>query len=169
MSARKVCCVLLILAGSAACEQPFDRTPAGYVDACYGGRASATKNWVCSNSRLVINVHGTEADWPLLARVVSEFGRDRALQVFDTSSTIPGYIRSLEISACSADGLFLLIDKRIYTNEELNQDGDRIRAQMFTYKGSFNWKPLAAELVSDFRKKWKGSMEVIWPGSCAVV
>jgi hypothetical protein len=145
------------------CERPFDRTPPGYAEACYGGKAAAAKNWVCSDDRLVVSVEGTEADWPILAKVVSDYGRSRGLEVFDTSVNTPNYIRALEISVCSSKGLFLLLDKRIYADQSLNRDGNRITAHLRTYNSSFKWKPLAEGLVADFRNSWHGSVEVAWP------
>jgi hypothetical protein len=147
------------------CEQPFDRSPSGFAAACYGGESDAAKNWVCSDSRLVLSVEGSESDWPTLARIVSDFGRNRGLDVFDTSSNHPNYVRTLEISVCSSEGLFLSVDKRVYSNESMNRDGNRITAQLRTYRDGFNWKPVAEELVATFRENWPGAVQVEWPES----
>ena len=84
----------------------------------------------------MVTVEGGETDWPALARIVSEFGRKRELKVFDTSANIPNYIRTLEVSVCSSDGLFLMIDKRTYSDQSMNRDGNRIRAVLRTYKNA---------------------------------
>jgi hypothetical protein len=155
--------VVGITVAASGCEQPFDRTPPGYADACYGGRTEAAKNWVCSDDRLVVSVEGTESDWPALARIVSQYGRNRGLDVFDTSEDIPNYVRTLEVSVCSSKGLFVLLDKRIYADQSKNRDGNRITAEFRTYRGSFAWKPLAEEFAAEFRRKWHGSVQVEWP------
>lgn len=111
----------------------------------------------------MVTVEGGETDWPALARIVSEFGRKRELKVFDTSANIPNYIRTLEVSVCSSDGLFLMIDKRTYSDQSMNRDGNRIRAVLRTYKNAFDWKPLAEELVETFQKNWRGPVKVEWP------
>jgi hypothetical protein len=117
---------------SAGCERPFDRTPPGFVEACYGGRADAPRNWVCSENRLEVSVEGSEADWPKLARIVSDFGRTHGLEVFDGSKNYPDYGRMLEVSVCSSKGMFLLLDKRVYVRPEMNSDGNRITTNFRT-------------------------------------
>ena len=154
---------MMIVMAIAGCERPGDRSPPGFVEACYGGRAEMPRNWVCSNNRLVLTVEGGESDWPALARIVSEFGRNRELKVFDTGASVPNYIRTLEVSVCSSDGLFLLMDKRIYADPAKNSDGNRITAVFRTYKNAFDWKPLAQEFVDTLQKNWRGPVKVEWP------
>lgn len=156
-------CVVGAVAVTSGCDQPFDRTPQAFAEACYGGRKEAAKNWVCSDDRLVLSVEGNEADWPALARIVLDFGRSRGLDVFDTSSDVPNYVRTLEISVCSSEGLFLLMDKRIYSNQSMNSGGNRITTHLRTYDEGFDWKPLAEEFVATFRQNWKGEVLVEWP------
>lgn len=147
----------------AGCERPGDRTPQGFVQHCYGGRAQMARNWVCSDSRLVVTVEGGESDWPVLTRIVSEYGRSHGLQFFDTSTHIPDYIRTLGLSVCSSGGLFINVDKRIYSDPSMNRDGNRIRVEFRTYRNSFNWKQLAQELEAAFRQNWRGPVQVEWP------
>jgi hypothetical protein len=165
MSLRLLAAVLV--AGSAistsGCERPFDRTPSGYAHACYGGRAQAARNWVCSEGRLVVTVEGSEADWPTLAKIVSDFGRRRGFEVFDMSTNSPNRIRTLEISVCSSKGLFLFLDKRIYADESMNRDGNRITTHLRTYKSGFDWKPVAEEFAAEFQRSWHGQAQVEWP------
>lgn len=156
--------VVGIMSVTSGCERPFDRTPPGFAEACYGGRNVAAKNWMCSDDRLVLTAEGSESDWPTLARIVSDFGRSRGLDVFDTSSNIPNYVRTLEISVCSSEGLFLLMDKRIYSNASMNREGDRITAHLRTYDKGFSWKPVAEDFLATFRRNWRGAVEVEWPG-----
>jgi hypothetical protein len=165
MSSRLIGAALVIgiVSVTSACERPFDRTPPGFAEACYGGRNEAAKNWVCSDDRLVLSVEGSESDWPTLAKIVSDFGRSRGLDIFDTSSNIPNYIRTLEISVCSSEGLFLLMDKRVYADQSMNRDGNRITAHLRTYDKDFSWKPLAEEFVATFRQNWRGEVQVEWP------
>lgn len=150
--------VVGIVSVTSGCEQPFDRTPPGFAEACYGGKNEAAKNWVCSDDRLVLSVEGSESDWPTLAKIVSDFGRSRGLDVFDTSSNTPNYIRTLEISVCSSEGLFLLM-----SDQAMNRDGNRITTHLRTYDDGFNWKPLAEEFVATFRQNWRGAVQVEWP------
>lgn len=147
---------------SGGCEAPFDRTPAGYAEACYGGRQAAARNWVCSEDRLVVTVEGTEADWPLLAKIVSDYGKARGLEVFDTSARLP-HVRSVELSACSSQGLFLLLDKRIYTDPTFNHDGKRIVTTLRTYRDDFAWRPLADAFAAEMHQSWHGPMQIEWP------
>jgi hypothetical protein len=156
-----------VLLATSGCERPFDKTPPGYAEACYGGRSEAAKNWVCSDDRLVVSVEGRESDWPKLNRIVSDFARRRGLAVFDTSANVPGYIRTLEISVCSSDGLFLLMDKRVYSDEKANRDGNRITTHLRTYKRDFGWKPVADEFVASVQKGWGGDVQVEWPKAIA--
>jgi hypothetical protein len=152
-----------VLFAISACEQPFDRTPAGYAEACYGGKENAKRNWVCSENRMIVTTSGTESEWPALGKIVADFGRSRSLDVFDTSTRIPEYIRTLQVSVCSAEGLFLLLDKRIYHNEQLNRDGDAITIALRTYRNSYQWQPLSKQLLSELREKWPYPIEAQWP------
>jgi hypothetical protein len=154
--------VVAILLISGGCEAPFDRTPAGYAEACYGGREAAARNWVCSQNRLRVTVEATEADWPLLAKIVADYGRNRKLDVFDTSARLP-YVRTVEVSACSSQGLFLLLDKRLYTDPALNRDGNRIEVHLRTYRDGFDWRPFADTFVAAVRNDWHGPVQVEWP------
>jgi hypothetical protein len=163
MHRRRFAAFPLIALFLPGCEQPLERTPEGYVEACHGGRTNAKKNWVCSDQRVVIQVRGAEADWPRLARIVSEFGRTRSYRVFDTSSNIPDYVRTVGISVCSEDGLFLMLDKRIFAKGENDGEGDRITTVLRTYDPTFEWKPVAEDLVSTFKTQWHGPVEVTWP------
>jgi hypothetical protein len=154
-----------VLCAISACEQPFDRSPPGFVEACHGGKAQAKRNWVCSENRLSITTSGSEAEWPALGKIVAEFGRSRSLEVFDTSTTIQDYIRTLEISVCSAEGLYLLLDKRIYENDALNRDGDTITIVLRTYRNAYEWRPLSQQLLSTLREKWPHPIETEWPAA----
>jgi hypothetical protein len=152
-----------VLSTVGGCEQPFDRTPPGYAEACYGGKAQAKQNWVCAEDRLLVTTSGTEQEWPALGQIVADFGRSQSLEVFDTSTNIPEYVRSLEISVCSADGLFLYLDKRIWHRAHLNQDGDTIDIALRTYRNSYPWQPLSEQFVSVLRDKWPHPIETKWP------
>jgi len=155
--------VSIALAMGAGCERPGDRTPAGFVEHCYGGSAQMARNWVCSDDRLVVTVEGGESDWPVLAGIVSEYGRSHGLQFFDTSRDIPNYVRALGLSVCSSEGLFINVDKRIYSDASKNGDGKRIRAEFRTYRDSFAWQQLAQEFEAAFRQSWTGPVQVEWP------
>ena len=154
--------IVVTLLACGGCEAPFDRTPAGFADACYGGRRDAARNWVCSQNRLKVTVEATEADWPLLAKIVSDYGRGRDLDVFDTSARL-SYVRTVEMSVCSSQGLFLMLDKRIYTDTTQNRDGNRVDINLRTYRDEFDWRPLADTFVAAVRKNWHGPLQVEWP------
>jgi len=145
------------------CEKPFDKSPAGYADACYGGEREWKRNAVCSEQRLMVTTPGRPEDWPLLAEIVSDFGRTRSLKVFDTSTYEPEYIRTIEVSVCSAEGLFLYVNQRIYKDERFNEHGDVIRMTLSTYRNSFQWSPVANEFVAMLREKWAHPTEIEWP------
>ena len=55
------------------------------------------------------------------------------------------------------------MDKRVYSNESMNRDGNRITTHLRTYRDGFNWKPVAEELVTTFREHWPGEIHVEWP------
>jgi hypothetical protein len=152
-----------VLFAISGCERPFDRSPTGYAEACHGGKEDAKRNWVCSENRMIVTTSATEAEWPALGKIVADFGRSRSLDVFDTSTDIPEYIRTLTVSVCSADGLFLLLDKRMYHNEQLNRDGDAITIALRTYRNSYEWRPLSEQLLSELREKWPHAVDTRWP------
>jgi hypothetical protein len=90
--------------------------------------------------------------------MVSTVGRDNSLKVFDVSSNYPGYIRTAELYACSASGVMLSFDKRIYDKAELNREGDEVRIELRTYKSSYDWRPLADGMESELGAKWPHSV-----------
>jgi len=155
--------VAIAVSMAVGCERPGDRTPKGFVEQCYGGRHQMARNWVCSNDRLVVTVEGNEADWPVFSRIISDYGRDHGLRFFDTSTSTPNYLRTLGLSVCSSEGLFINVDKRIYTDPSMNRDGNRITAAFRTYRSSFDWKQLADDFEGTFRKNWSGPVQVDWP------
>lgn len=69
----------------------------------------------------------------------------------------------MEMSVCSSQGLFLLLDKRIYADPSLNRDGNRIAIHFRTYRDEFDWRPLADAFVAEVRNHWHGPLEVEWP------
>lgn len=153
----------MAVAMTAGCERPGDRTPAGFVEHCYGGRAQMARNWVCSDGRVTVTVDSEESDWPEITRIVSEYARSHGLRFFDTSTNVPNYIRTLGLSVCSSEGLFINVDKRIYSDPSMNREEGRIRAEFRTYRSSFDWTELANDFEAAFRRNWRGPVEVDWP------
>jgi hypothetical protein len=143
------------------CDKPFDRTPVGFKEACYGD--DPPRNWVCSERRWVASFSAKESDWPAIKAMVSTVGTDNSLKVFDVSSNHPGYIRTAELYACSASGVMLSFDKRIYDKAELNGEGDEVRIELRTYKNSYDWRPLADGMESELRAKWPNAVETERP------
>ena len=111
----------------------------------------------------MVTVQGNESDWPALARLVSDYGSSHGLRFFDTSTDIPNYIRTLGLSVCSSEGLFIHVDKRIYSDPSMNRDGGHIRAEFRTYRNSFDWEQLADDFEAAFRQNWRGQVQVEWP------
>jgi hypothetical protein len=155
--------VVAIASVTTGCEQPFDRSPSGFAGACYGGESDAAKNWVCSDNRLVLRVEGSESDWPTLTKILSDFGRTRGLDVFDTSANYPNYAQTLNVSVCSSEGLFISVDKRVHSDASMNRDGNWITTEFRTYREGFVWKPIADDLVAAYQESWPGEVHVEWP------
>jgi len=153
--------ILAALLLTAGCERPFDRTPPGFKEACYG--ENPKRNWLCSERRLVVSTHGAESDWPLIGKIVADVGRSHSLEVFDVGGNDPGHVRTLEVYACSADGLMMSVDKRIYERPAANRGGDAITVELRTYKNSYDWEPLAETLVSALQTKWPRQLRVERP------
>ena len=121
------------------------------------------KNWVCSDDRVTVTVEGEESDWPAIRRIVSEYAHGQGLRFFDTSTNVPNYIRALGLSVCTSEGLFINVDKRVYSDRSMNRDASRIRAEFRTYRSSFDWTKLAHDFEAAFRQNWRGPIEVEWP------
>jgi hypothetical protein len=146
-----------------SCEQPFERSPPGFVDACHGGIGEWARNWVCSERRQVVTLEGTDQDWPRLDRLLKELGTREQLKVFGGIDHHPGYIRILEVQLCSAEGLYLSVDDRIYDNETFNREPGTIEVVLRTYKDDFDWKPLASRLSALLESEWGGEMTFEYP------
>jgi hypothetical protein len=159
--AGTVASAILVLAAS-GCERPGDRAPAGFTDACHGGETDAKKNWVCSENRLIVTTTASETEWPALGKLVGDFGRSRSLKVFDSSTVDPGYVRTLEVSVCSSEGLYLRLDKRIFDRDRLPKD-DLVTIMLRTYRNSYQWKPLAEQLILELESKWPHTFDAEWP------
>ena len=81
---------------------------------------------------------------------------------FDTSQVIPNYVRTLEVSVCDSEGLYLRLHKRIYDKDRDPQD-DTIWIEMRTYRNSYQWRPLAEHLLRELGSKWSNPVEAEWP------
>ena len=155
--------VVATLLALGACSRPFDNVPTGFAEACYGGEENARRNSVCSQQRLMITTAAPESEWPLLGQIVSTTGRNKGLSVFDTSSATSGYIRTLEIYACSAEGVRMSLDKRVYVNAEQNRDGNELSVVLSTYHDSYAWRSLADDLIAEVSRKWPHHIETTFP------
>jgi hypothetical protein len=153
--------LLAALVNVAGCERPCDRTPAGFCEACYGGRGEAMKrNWLASKGKVGITIHGSERDWPALKRILGDVARSQGLALFDNSATVEGYVRTFGVSICDARGLNVYVDKRIYDDAAQNADGDTMTLQVLTYSETFDWRPVSDALVDALNNQWRGKLEV---------
>lgn len=150
-----------LLSTLSACEEPFERTPAGFKQACYG--EDWRRNLVCSERRWVAKLPAKEADWPTIKAIVSKAGTDNSLEIFDVSSNHPGYVRTAELYACSASGVMLSFDKRIYEKAQRNRDDNQVLIELRTYKNSYDWRPLADHIESELKTRWPYGVEVETP------
>ena len=166
MLRRTISTVLLASTASflvASCARPFDNVPEGFADACYGGKENARRNAVCSQQRLVLSTSAPETEWLILAELVGSVGRTHGLHVLDTSSSTPGYIRTVELYACSAKGVSMSLDKRVYDRAEMNRDGNSLNVSLNTYHDSYDWRPLAEDLTKAVSAKWPHKFEATYP------
>lgn len=154
--------MLAVVSAVAGCEKPFDRTPAGFKEACYG--EDPQRNWVCSEQRWVAKFSAGESDWPAIKSMVHAVGTARSLEIFDVSSNHPGYIRTAEIYACSASGVMLFFDKRIYDRPEMNRDGDEVRIELRTWRNAYDWRALADRMEEELKARWPQPVEIETPG-----
>jgi len=140
-----------------ACE-PVNPPPAGYVDACYGG-----KEYLLDGSvpEVTISVLAPENEWRDLAAVMSEFGESENLEVFDTSTVAP-HVRTLEISLCSSRGLMIYTNERIWKEHSREPDGDTVVTLVYPYKAEIPWREIAERLITHVQSKWRGEIRVEW-------
>ena len=160
---RLVSCVvtLAVLDTLGAC-QPAYPPPPGYVEACYG--PDYGKRLTGPPASFTMRMAATEQQWPALSAKLKAFGAAHDLEVFDTSMNPEG-LRMFEVSLCSAKGLFVWADKRLWEGMP-DRDPDHIQILLFAYRGTYDWRKIAADLESSFHD-WPGTVETAYPESPA--
>ena len=116
---------------------------------------------------MLLTVDGKEKDWPLLASIVKEAGEAQHLKVFDTSTSIPNYIRMVRVNVCDASGINLNLDKRLYLDARDTRGGpppdDRVATTLRTWRRDVDWQPLADAIRHGFQRRWPGKFDVQFP------
>jgi hypothetical protein len=140
-----------------ACD-PVNPPPAGYVDACYGGKKYLIEGSV---PEVTIRVLAPENKWRDLAALMSEFGKSEKLEVFDTSQAAP-HVRTLEVSLCSSRGLMIYTNERIWREGSREPDGDAVVTYVYRYKNEILWREIAERLVTHVQSNWPGEVRVEW-------
>ena len=145
------------------CAQPFDRTPKGYVEACYGGSENWKRNWVCSERRLEAKLSIGKESWQRIGEFATKFSSARKLEFFDTSESNPGYGQFINLSVCSPEGLFINFDQRLYERSESNKQDNRLRITISTYKHTYDWSRVALDFEKELSLGWSDMVELKRP------
>lgn len=165
--------LLCLCPGLVGCERPCDRTPAGFCEACYGGRDEMKENWLSSKNRVTISVRAEEKDWPALVRVFEQVGKEQNLSFFNTSKVYPDYLRALGLSICSPTGLFINVDERILEEARKKKHGTqgwdphpgRVVADVRTYRDDFDYGTVSNALIRELREQWPEDVVDEWHGN----
>lgn len=148
--------VALLLSVGLLCScSPAYPPPAGFVDACYGGNFAKTLNG--STPKLYLRIHASPEQWPQLAERFRAFGTLHDLKFFDTSVINEPGLRMLNVHLCSAKGVWLSADKRLWTDGPRDVHPDEMPIALYTY-GGYDGQALTSEF-QQFLNDWPGGTD----------
>jgi hypothetical protein len=143
-----------------ACGNARSTAPPGFVEACYGGRENMPRYVAFSDRRVAITLDATEKDWPALTDIVRQIAEEHGLQFFDTSESGPS-LRAVMVYACHASGIFLSLDKQIWTAApEPETRRDKVDVSLYTYRPDARFEPIARTLETRLQAAWKNRAKV---------
>jgi hypothetical protein len=151
------------LALCAGCGPPPSDYPPGYIDACFGGAQQQARNWVCSESRLRLSTVGDESEWSSFAQIVAAAGRERGLTVIHTDLFDSTQGRAVEVSVCSAEGLYVSFNAHSHELGRPNPKASTLIVELRAYRNSFDWQPIADALIAEIDKSWPRKVDKQWP------
>jgi hypothetical protein len=151
-------CAFFLLVGLLNACSPKYPPPPGFVDACYGGNFS--KRLAGATPMLYLRIQASPKTWPELAQRFAAFGALHDLRYFDTSISEPG-LRMLNIHLCSAKGVWLSADKRIWADGPIDPHPDEMPITLYTYR-DYDGQMLASE-CRQFLSDWPGGVNTGLP------
>ncbi|MGK9171218.1 hypothetical protein KXR53_33315 [Inquilinus limosus] len=106
------------------------------------------------------------ADWPRLTQVIETFGASRGMSFRNASSSRPGTVEVLSLSACTDDGLNIIINEQRWAPNDYVPvpPGRGVRISVFDLWGDGDWRPLAQDLVIALDTEWHGKLRSVDKG-----
>lgn len=145
---QRILSAILILFSISGCEPDYP-PPEGYVESCYGGDFG--ENLVGAKPKLLISLELGVEHWPKLKGQLEDIAKENNVRFFFDDREYGG-LTMFNASLCSEDGLFMNVDKRIWSS---SKDSDLpMMLTIYTYKNRSTW--------GSFTKKVKSSMESNW-------
>lgn len=132
--------------------------PPGYIDACYGGDFS--RNLTNKAPILVALLDIPDDQWPRLTEILQGIGSRHGLEIFNDTRR-EQYLSMLSISLCSSQGVFVLVDRRVFRDTKGHViSSSPLTLQMYAYRNEKSWGELAQELEATLKTAWPGKFDV---------
>lgn len=139
---------ILIIFAISGCEPAYP-PPEGYVESCYGGDFG--EKLAGAKPELLIFLELDVEHWPKLREQLEKIAKENNVRFFFDDREYGG-LTMFNASLCSEDGLFMNVDKRIWSSS--NASNLPMMLTVYTYKNKSAW--------ISFTEKVKLSMEANW-------
>ncbi len=98
-------------------------------------------------------------DWPMLARILKDFGGAHGMSFRNASEDRPG-VKILGLSVCSEQGLVITADELLWASRTYAPPaaGMGVPIGVFDLNDGIGWRPLAQELVGALDSAWQGKV-----------
>jgi len=140
---------LLILFAVSGCEPDYP-PPEGYVESCYGG--DFREKLAGAKPELLISLELDVEHWPKLRRQLEKIAKESNVRFFYDDRDFGG-LTMFNASLCSEDGLFMNVDKRIWSNSSASNLP--MMLTIFTYKNKSRWVTFIEKVRSSMEINWK--------------
>lgn len=148
LSVHRILRFVLVLLSLSGCGPKYP-PPEGFVESCYGDDFG--ENLAGSKPELTIRLELEVELWPKLRDQLQKIAMENNVRFFFDDHEYGG-LTMFSASLCSEDGLYMNVDKRIWSKSEV--PSRPMMLTIFTYKNKSKW-------VS-FTEKVKSSMEINW-------
>lgn len=131
------------------CEPDYP-APEGYVESCYGG--DFEKKLAGSKPELLVMLELEVKHWGTLRGQLEELAKESNVRFFFDDREYNG-LKIFNASLCSEGGLFMNVDKRIWSNSDVSNLP--MVLTIYTYENQSTWGSFIEKVKISMEKNWK--------------
>lgn len=145
----KFLCSILFVFTVSGCGPEYP-PPEGYVESCYGG--DFVEQLAGAKPELLIMLELEVEHWPKLRGQLEKLADENDVCFFFDDREYGG-LTMFNASLCSENGLFMNVDKRIWSNS--NASNVPMMLTIYTYKNKSTWVSFTEKVKSKMELEWK--------------